>query len=98
MKSIVKSVIVACAFSIPALSFAQASETTRASVQHELVQMEKAGYVPSASNAHYPDNIQAAEARLQSQPQTASTSSLGAAPQVLSQQSTSDTAAMYVGS
>ena len=98
MKSIVKSVIVACAFAIPALSFAQASETTRASVQHELVQMEKAGYVPSASNTHYPDNIQAAEARLQSQPQTASTSSLDAAPQVLSQQSTSNTAAMYVGS
>lgn len=98
MKSIVKSVIVACALAIPALSFAQASPTTRASVEHELVQMEKAGYVPSASNTHYPDNIQAAEAMLQSQPHTASASSLGSAPQVLSQQSTNDAAATYVGS
>ncbi|WAL84255.1 DUF4148 domain-containing protein [Pandoraea sp. XJJ-1] len=98
MKSIVKSVIVACALAIPALSFAQASPTTRASVEHELVQMENAGYVPSASNTHYPDNIQAAEAMLQSQPHTASASSLGSTPQVLSQQSTNDAAATYVGS
>lgn len=67
MKSIVKTVIVACALVVPALSFAQSQGLTRAQVQGELVQLEKAGFDPSASNAHYPDNLQAAEAKLQSQ-------------------------------
>jgi hypothetical protein len=51
---------------VPAVSFAQTTNTplTRAEVRAELVQLEQAGYQPAARQNHYPDEIQAAEARL----------------------------------
>ncbi|HTH62718.1 MAG TPA: DUF4148 domain-containing protein [Paraburkholderia sp.] len=58
------------ALASPALTYAQGNyePVTRAQVRAELVQMEQAGYNPAlADNAHYPDQIQAAEARVSAQ-------------------------------
>ncbi|WP_028233016.1 DUF4148 domain-containing protein [Paraburkholderia mimosarum] len=50
----------------PLLSVAQTStHLTRAEVRAELVQLERAGYNPAkAKDENYPDDIQAAEARV----------------------------------
>lgn len=66
-------VAISGALASPALTFAQTSyeqqaPVTRAQVRDELVQIEQAGYQPAlADNAHYPDSIQAAEARVSGQ-------------------------------
>jgi hypothetical protein len=53
----------------PALSFAQSNgPVTRAEVRADLVRLEKAGYEPAvASDANYPADIQAAEAKVAAQ-------------------------------
>ena len=49
----------------PVLSFAQSNQpVTRAQVRAELVQLEQAGYRPTAVETQYPSDIQAAEARV----------------------------------
>ena len=46
----------------PALSFADTGHSlTRAEVRADLIRLEKAGYNPAGSEAHYPDDIAAAE-------------------------------------
>jgi hypothetical protein len=80
MKSIIKAVAIAVALSAPIASFAQSSQpVTRAQVRAELVQLEKAGYDPGrmGRDPYYPDDIQAAEARVASE--NGSTSSVGGA-------------------
>jgi hypothetical protein len=72
IKSLVSAVALASALAAPAVSFAQQSNgpVTRAQVRAELVQLEKAGWRPSmgmGNNPHYPDGIQAAEARVAAQ-------------------------------
>src|ERR1700684_354092 len=69
MKSLIQAVVVAAALAAPFMSFAQSNATvTRAQVRAELVQLEKAGYhVGDGDNAHYPEAIQAAEAKVASQ-------------------------------
>jgi Tfp pilus assembly protein PilE len=69
MKSLIKAVAIAAVLAIPAVSFAQSNQpVTRAQVRAELVQLEKAGYRPGAgTEAHYPDEIQAAQARVDAQ-------------------------------
>ncbi|RQH06489.1 DUF4148 domain-containing protein [Paraburkholderia dinghuensis] len=71
MKSLVKAVALAVVLVAPAVSFAQAQPgngpVTRAQVREELVQLEKAGYRPNVNEQNYPDNIQAAEARVHAQ-------------------------------
>ncbi|AUT61947.1 DUF4148 domain-containing protein [Paraburkholderia terrae] len=69
MKSLIKAVAIAAVLAIPAVSFAQSNQPiTRAQVRAELVQLEKAGYRPGAgTEAHYPDEIQAAQARVDAQ-------------------------------
>ena len=63
-----KSLIVAAAVVVPVVSFAQSNEPlTRAQVRAELVQLEKAGYNPTADYNDYPQNIQAAQARVDAQ-------------------------------
>jgi len=64
---LVHSLIVVAAFAAPTVtSFAQASQSmTRAEVKAQLAQLEQAGYSPTGSQMQYPDNIQAAEARVQ---------------------------------
>ncbi|MBR8178066.1 MULTISPECIES: DUF4148 domain-containing protein [Burkholderia] len=63
MKSLVSAVVAAVALSASFGAFAQ-STVTRAQVRDELVQLEKAGYKPSQSSPHYPNDLLAAEARV----------------------------------
>ncbi|EDT39971.1 DUF4148 domain-containing protein [Burkholderia ambifaria] len=63
MKSLVSAVAAAVALSASFGAFAQ-STVTRAQVRNELVQLEKAGYKPSQSSPHYPNDILSAEARV----------------------------------
>ncbi|MFP3506051.1 DUF4148 domain-containing protein [Burkholderia sp. SIMBA_062] len=63
MKSLVFAVAAAVALSASFGAFAQ-STVTRAQVRNELVQLEKAGYKPSQSSPHYPNDILSAEARV----------------------------------
>ncbi|TDG07130.1 DUF4148 domain-containing protein [Paraburkholderia guartelaensis] len=65
---LIKSLVVAAIVAVPVVSFAQSSEPlTRAQVRAELVQLEKAGYNPTADYTNYPQQIQAAEARVSAQ-------------------------------
>ncbi|SAL16778.1 DUF4148 domain-containing protein [Caballeronia telluris] len=65
MKSLIQAVVVAAALAAPVASFAQSNAPlTRAQVRAELVQLEKAGYNPNASDANYPANLQAAQSRV----------------------------------
>lgn len=68
MKSLLKAVAVVAVLAVPAVSFAQASSqpVTRAQVRSELAQLRAAGYDPN-DWMHYPDNIQAAEAKIEAQ-------------------------------
>ena len=78
-KSIVPAIVIASALAIPA--FAQAQDNgalTRADVKAQLVQLERAGYNPAGDQTTYPANIQAAQARVQSQQGVAATSFGGA--------------------
>jgi hypothetical protein len=50
----------------------QASGVTRAQVRAQLAQIEKAGYNPAADNTQYPNDIEAAEARVAKQDDVAS--------------------------
>ena len=64
MKSIIRAAIVATALVIPVASFAQ-SQITRAQVRAELAELQSVGYhVGDGDQAHYPEAIQAAEAKL----------------------------------
>jgi hypothetical protein len=69
MKSLVQAVVVAAALAAPVASFAQSNAPlTRAQVRAELVQLEQAGYNPArAADPYYPNDIQAAEARVAAQ-------------------------------
>jgi uncharacterized membrane protein len=69
MKSLIQAVVVAAALAAPVAAFAQSSTPlTRAQVRAELVQLEKTGYhVGDGDNAHYPEAIQAAEAKVAAQ-------------------------------
>lgn len=66
---LVQSLIVAAALAIPAVSsFAQSNQpVTRSEVKAQLVQLEKAGYSPAGDQTRYPANIQAAQARVDSE-------------------------------
>lgn len=66
MKSLVYAVVAASALTASFGTFAQSSQPlTRAQVRAELVQLEKAGYHPGVSSPYYPEDIQAAKARVQ---------------------------------
>ncbi|WP_207001733.1 DUF4148 domain-containing protein [Trinickia mobilis] len=78
MKSLIKAVALAVVLTAPVASFAQANQpVTRAQVRAQLVQLEKAGYNPSHSgrDPYYPEDIQAAEARVAAE--NGSTSGVG---------------------
>jgi Domain of unknown function (DUF4148) len=68
MNSIIRTVAVAVVLAGPAISFAQSNNQplTRAQVRADLERVEKAGYNP-LDWLHYPENIQAAEARVAAQ-------------------------------
>jgi hypothetical protein len=64
MKSFIEAAVIAALIAAPLAAFAQSSQPlTRAEVRADLGQVEKAGYNPN-DWIHYPDNIQAAEARV----------------------------------
>ena len=66
MKALICTTL-ALVLAAPAMSFAQQSTNepvTRAQVRADLVQLENAGWRPSAQDAYYPNDIQAAEARV----------------------------------
>jgi hypothetical protein len=78
MNSLIKAVAVALVLSAPVASFAQSNQPlTRAEVRSQLVQLENAGYRPGGDHASYPDQIEAAEARVAAQ--NSSTSGVGGA-------------------
>lgn len=81
MKSFTRMVLIAGLIAAPAASFAQSSQpVSREQVHAELTQVEKAGYDPR-DYVHYPENIQAAEAKVEAQKATvqAATSGYGGA-------------------
>jgi hypothetical protein len=79
MKSFITSFAIAFILAAPAASFAQASQpVTRTQVREQIVQIEKAGYTPGATDAYaYPENIMKAEARIAAQKDTARNSDSG---------------------
>ncbi len=65
---VIQSLLIAAVVALPALSFAQSNQPlTRADVRAQLVELEKAGYNPNGDQTQYPQNIQAAEARINAQ-------------------------------
>ncbi|MDR5740426.1 DUF4148 domain-containing protein [Caballeronia sp. LZ016] len=65
MKSSIRAAVIATALVLPALSFAQGSQITRAQVRAELAELQSVGYhVGDGDQAHYPQAIQQAEAKL----------------------------------
>ena len=69
MKSLIKAVALAVVLAAPVVSFAQQSNQplTRAQVRNQLIQLENAGYRPEIADPSYPENLQAAEARVAQQ-------------------------------
>jgi len=67
MKALICTTL-ALVLAAPAVSFAQTSDqpVTRAQVRADLVQLENAGWRPDSQEAFYPNDIQAAEARVHS--------------------------------
>ncbi|QGZ63928.1 DUF4148 domain-containing protein [Paraburkholderia acidisoli] len=66
MNKLISAVAVAAALAVPAISFAQSNDQglTRAQVRAQLVQLEAAGYNPGADHVNYPQELQAAQARV----------------------------------
>jgi hypothetical protein len=69
MKTLVSTLIIFTALTSPLVCFAQSNApVTRAEVRADLVKVEKAGYDPSVANdIHYPEDIEAAEAKIAAQ-------------------------------
>jgi hypothetical protein len=67
MKIFICAAIAASVLAIPAAASAQQANApiTRAQVRAELLELEQAGYDPSGSDWNYPDDLQAAEQRVQ---------------------------------
>ena len=78
-RTLIQAAVVAALVAAPALSFAQDQSNaplTRAEVRQQLIQLEQAGYNPAtADDATYPNDIQAAEARVTRQDAMAQTQS-----------------------
>ena len=74
MKALISAVVLAAAVAAPVASFAQSSQqpVTRAEVRADLARLEKAGYDPLSDRQNYPNNIQAAEARVHAEDAKAS--------------------------
>jgi hypothetical protein len=71
-KVLVCAFVVASALLAPLAASAQTNEpVTRAEVKAQLIQLEAAGYKPSSDHTTYPRNIQAAEARVAAQNESA---------------------------
>ncbi|WP_028208637.1 DUF4148 domain-containing protein [Paraburkholderia nodosa] len=68
MKALATLTLAICALSAPVLSFAQSeAPVTRAEVRANLIQLERAGYNPNTNGDNYPEDVQAAEAKIAAQ-------------------------------
>jgi Domain of unknown function (DUF4148) len=68
IKALIPALVIVSAVAAPNFAFAQSNgPVTRAQVKAELAQLEAAGYNPVGDNIHYPQSIQAAEARVAAQ-------------------------------
>ncbi len=88
MKTLIAAALAATVLAAPALSFAQQSQQqplTRAEVRAQLVQLEQAGYRPDRSSPYYPADLQAAQARVAAQQNTAYGASTNGSSQAGSQ-------------
>ncbi|RDU98198.1 DUF4148 domain-containing protein [Trinickia dinghuensis] len=94
MKALIKAVLIACTLSAPVFAFAQATNAplTRAQVRADLIRVEQAGYHPDASDPNYPDDIQAAEAKIAAQGQAAEMNAVGGVPMASASQAGSPVA------
>lgn len=82
MKSLIQAVAIAAVLAVPVASFAQSNQPlTRAQVRAQLVQLENAGYSPARGrDPYYPEDIQAAEAKVAAQNGTAQAEATGYGP------------------
>jgi len=66
---IISAIALSAVLAAPAFAFAQSANApvTRASVRSELASLERAGYNPGTNDVNYPQNLQAAEQRVQAQ-------------------------------
>jgi hypothetical protein len=77
MNQLVSAVVVAAAVAMPAISFAQQQQPlTRAEVRARLIELQEAGYSPTANDMNYPEDLLAAQARVDAE--HANTSGYGA--------------------
>ncbi|WP_175822642.1 DUF4148 domain-containing protein [Burkholderia sp. BCC0419] len=69
MNNLIRAVLLSCALSAPIVAFAQTTDHTvsRADVRADLVRVEQAGYRPVGTDPYYPEDIQAAEAKVAAQ-------------------------------
>jgi Domain of unknown function (DUF4148) len=69
MKTFACLALASCALASPIVSFAQSTApVTRAQVRAELIRLERAGYrVGDSDDTNYPEQIQAAEAKIAAQ-------------------------------
>jgi hypothetical protein len=90
MKTFIQAIALVAVFATPFASFAQSSQPiTRAEVREQLVQIEKAGYTPGATDAYaYPQNMRSAEAIVAAQNGTAQDTSYGSSSNGQSQSGT----------
>jgi len=62
---LIRTAFLAASLIAPTLSFAQSTApVTHASLRIQLAELEKAGYNPAAKNPNYPNDLQAAEAKV----------------------------------
>lgn len=87
MKSFTQAITLAAMYCALLAAFAQASQPlTSVQVREQLVQVEKIGYYPGASDSYsYPQNLKAAEARVADLNGTTQSSGYGSSPDGASQ-------------
>jgi len=98
MNNLIRAVLLSCALSAPIVAFAQTTDhaLTRADVRADLVRVEKAGYRPVGTDPYYPEDIQAAEAKVAvQQSQSAAARSADAAKTATSSLASLDTQPLY---
>ncbi|WP_109483046.1 DUF4148 domain-containing protein [Paraburkholderia sp. C35] len=72
MKTLIRTAAVAVLLTLPIASFAQTTApVTRADVEAQLTQLERAGYNPIGDKTGYPAQLEAAQARVDAQHQDA---------------------------
>jgi hypothetical protein len=90
--SVAKAGALAIALVAPVLSLAQESNApvSRAQVRAQLVQLEAEGYKRAPHDIEFPENFQAAEARVATGSGAAGVAGVGGSSEVLSQSGSSD--------